>query len=53
VVGARKITVAVKTPSQQRGEIEQQVRDRVTGALQSAGLAPMPTVVVRARTQSL
>ena len=53
VVGARKITVAVKTPSQQRGEIEQQVRDRVTSALQSAGLAPMPTVVVRARTQSL
>lgn len=53
VVGARKITVAVRTPSQQRGEIEQQVRDRVTGALQSAGLAPMPTVVVRARTQSL
>ena len=53
VVGARKITVAVKTPSQQRGEIEWQVRDRVTSALQSAGLAPMPTVVVRARTQSL
>lgn len=53
VVGARKVTVTVKTPSQQRGEIEQQVRDRVTGALQSAGLAPMPAVVVRARTQSL
>jgi len=53
VVGARKITIAVKTPSQQLAEIEQQVRDRVTDALQSAGLAPMPTVVVRARTQSL
>ena len=53
VVGARKITVSVKTPSQQLGEIEQQVRDRVTDALQSAGLAPMPAVVVRARTQSL
>lgn len=53
VVGARKVTVTVKTPSQQRSEIEQQVRDRVTGALQSAGLAPMPAVVVRARTQSL
>jgi hypothetical protein len=53
VVGARKVTVTVKTPSQQRSEIEQQVRDRVTGALQSAGLAPMPAVVVRARTRSL
>jgi uncharacterized protein DUF6286 len=53
VVGARKVTVTVKTPSQQRSEIEQQVRDRVTGALLSAGLAPMPAVVVRARTQSL
>ena len=53
VVGARKITVSVKTPSQQLAEIEQQVRDRVTDALQSAGLAPMPAVVVRARTQSL
>jgi len=53
VVGARKITVSVKTPSQQLGEIEQQVGDRVTDALQSAGLAPMPAVVVRARTQSL
>lgn len=53
VVGARRITVSVKTPSQQLGEIEQQVRDRVTDALQSAGLAPMPAVVVRARTQSL
>lgn len=53
VAGARTLTVAVTTPSQQRGEIEQQVRDRVTDALHSAGLAPMPTVVVRARTQSL
>ena len=52
-VGARKVTVTVKTPSQQRSEIDQQVRDRVAGALQSAGLAPMPAVVVRARTQSL
>ncbi len=53
VVGARKITVVVKTPSRQLGEIEQQVRDRVTDALQSAGLAPMPAVVVRVRTQAL
>ena len=50
VAGARRVTVTVKTPSQQLGEIEQQVRDRVTGALQSAGLSPMPTVLVRART---
>lgn len=53
VVGARRVTVTVKTPSQQRSEIEQQVRDRVTRALESAGLAPMPALVVRARTQNL
>ncbi len=53
VVGARRITLTVKTPSQQSQTIEQQVRERVTGALQAAGLAPMPAVVVRARTQSL
>ncbi len=53
VVGARRVTLTVRTPSQQGQAIEQQVRDRVTGALQAAGLAPMPSVVVRARTVSL
>lgn len=53
VVGARRVTLSVSTPSQQGQAIEQQVRDRVTGALQAAGLAPMPAVVVRARTVSL
>ncbi len=53
VVGARRVTVTVKTPSQQRTQIERQVRERVTDALQSAGLAPMPAVVVRARSQAL
>ncbi len=53
VVGARRVTLTVRTPSQQSQAIEQQVRDRVSGALQAAGLAPMPSVVVRARTVSL
>jgi hypothetical protein len=53
VVGARRVTVTVRTPSQQGQTIEQQVRDRVSGALQAAGLAPMPSVVVRARTVNL
>ncbi len=53
VVGSRRVTVTVKTPSQRGQAIEQQVRERVAGALQGAGLTPMPAIVIRARTQSL
>lgn len=50
-VGARTVNLAVRTPSAHRSDIEQAVTDTVTSTLTGAGLSPMPTVNVSARTR--
>lgn len=47
---ARQVKLRVKTASEQTGDIEQRVTDRVCNALTATGLNPMPRVSTTART---
>ncbi len=48
---ARRVDLRVRTASDQRGEIERQVLDRVRGALEGAGITPIPRVIATVRTR--
>ena len=50
LVTSRRVTLSVKTLSEQGQAIEERVTSQVTGALVAAGLSPQPTVSTKART---
>ncbi len=50
---AHRVTVSVKTPSEQTAELDQSVTQRVSQALDAAGLSPMPRVRAKVKTTAL
>jgi Family of unknown function (DUF6286) len=52
-VGARRITLSVKSQSAQRSQLADLVTDRVRDALQGVGLQPMPEITTTVHTQRL
>jgi len=52
-VTARRVTLTVKSASEQRGQLADAVSGRVREALQRAGLEPMPKVTTIVHTRPL
>ena len=52
-VTARRVTLSVKSPSEQRSQLADTVTGRVREALQGSGLQPMPKVTTIVHTQRL
>ena len=52
-VTSRRITLSVKSQSEQRSQLAGMVTDRVREALQGAGLQPMPKITTTVHTQRL
>lgn len=53
VVTGRRVDLSVRSASEQRGELQDVITDRVRTALQGAGLQPMPTVTTTVNTRQL